>query len=520
MNARLMFKRALASLMSTAILLTLLVAPAAVSAADTGWQGEYFSNRWLSGSPTLIRTDANVAFRWGTGSPDPRIPADGFSVRWTRLVYFEGGRYLFTVEADDGVRLFVDGQLIVDQWRDQPPITYSVERDMSRGDHAIRIEYYENTGGAVAHFRLTRLDAPTGIWRGEYYNNPWLSGSPVLVRQDNSINFDWGTGSPAAGIPSDRFSVRWSRTAYFEGGRYRFTTETDDGVRLYLDGQLIIDQWRDQSRTTYTVERDLSAGNHSLRMEYYENTGAAVARLSWTRSDVPVTPTATWRGEYYANQWLSGSPVLVRQDNSINFDWGNGSPDSRIPSDRFSVRWTRAVSFQGGRYRFTTVTDDGVRLYIDGNLVIDRWMDMAPTANSAEVNLTAGVHSIRMEYYENGGGAVAKLFWEITRVVQEGNLVTCVRPTNSWIKAYRWDGSMWVDVNPRGWGAVSASGFLKIDGLPVDVARYGGAGQPYRVELWANNVLIRSVGNTSRGEPEFRIRPGVDNHTPWGCPAP
>ena len=390
MNARLMLKRALASLMSTAILLTMLVTPAAVKAADPGWQGEYFSNRWLSGSPTLIRTDANVAFRWGAGSPDSRIPADGFSVRWTRLVYFEDGRYLFTLEADDGVRLFVDGQLVIDQWRDQPSTTYSVERDMSRGDHAIRIEYYENTGGAVAHFRLTRLDAPSGTWRGEYYNNPWLSGSPVLVRQDSSINFDWS----------------------------------------------------------------------------------------------------------------------------------NGSPDYRIPSDRFSVRWTRAVSFQGGRYRFTTVTDDGVRLYIDGNLVIDRWMDMAPTANSVEVNLTTGVHAIRMEYYENGGGAVAKLFWETMRVVQEGNLVTCVRPTNSWIKAYRWDGSMWVDVNPRGWGAISASGFLKIDGLPVDVARYGGAGQPYRVELWVNNVLIRSVGDTSRGEPEFRIRPGVDNHTPWGCPAP
>jgi hypothetical protein len=77
-----------------------------------------------------------------------------------------------------------------------------------------------------------------------------------------------------------------------------------------------------------------------------------------------------------------------------------------------------------------------------------------------------------------------------------------------------------VDVNPRGWGAISPSGYLKIDGLSVDVARYGGRGHPYRVELWANGVLIRSVGNTARGEPEFRVRAGADNYTPWSCPAP
>ncbi len=365
----------------------------------------------------------------------------------------------------------------------------------------------------------TAQAADTG-WQGEYFSNPWLVGSPTVVRTDPAVNFDWGAGSPDYRVPADRFSARWTRMAYFEGGRYRFIVEVDDGVRLFVDGHLLIDQWRDQSLSTYTAERDLSAGEHSLRMEYYENGGAAVARLRWERVDAPVTPTAAWRGEYYANPWLAGAPTLVREDRDIRFEWGPGSPDPRLPSDRFSVRWTRAVSFKEGRYRFTTVTDDGVRLYIDGRLVIDRWWDMAPTAHSVEVDLTAGVHSLRMEYYEGGGNATAKLSWEMVRVVREGNVITCVRPVNSWIKIYRWDGSQWVDVNPRGWGAISPSGYLKIDGLSVDVARYGGRGHPYRVELWANGVLIRSVGNTARGEPEFRVRAGADNYTPWSCPAP
>ncbi len=358
-------------------------------------------------------------------------------------------------------------------------------------------------------------------WQGEYFDNPWLIGSPVLTRTDAFIDFNWGTGSPHDRIPADRFSVRWNRIARFEAGRYRFIVEVDDGVRLFLDDQLILDRWHDQAPTTYTVERELSAGDHAIRLEYYENTGWAVARLRWERTEAVVPPTTTWRGEYYANPWLAGTPTLVREDANIQFEWGQRSPDPRLPADRFSVRWTRAIRFEQGRYRFTTVTDDGVRLYIDGRLVIDQWRDMAPTTHTAVLDLAAGVHAIRLEYYENAGNATARLAWEKVRVPPPvGNIITCVRPRNSWIKIYRWDGERWVDINPRGWGAISPSGYLKIDGLPVDIARYGGQGHPYRVELWANHTLIRSIGNTARGEPEFRVRAFVDNYTPWACPAP
>jgi len=70
-------------------------------------------------------------------------------------------------------------------------------------------------------------------------------------------------------------------------------------------------------------------------------------------------------------------------------------------------------------------------------------------------------------------------------------------------------------VNPRGWSALSADGTIKIDGLPVDYARYGDRGHPYRVEQWVNGTLVQAVGDTSRGQAEFRIRPNRDNTTPW-----
>jgi hypothetical protein len=121
-------------------------------------------------------------------------------------------------------------------------------------------------------------------WKGEYWNNQGLSGNPALCRNDATVNFDWGVGSPDGRVPSDHFSARWTRTLDFGGGRYRFHVRGDDGVRLWLDDNLIIDAWRGQGPTEYMAERDLNDANHSLRVEYYENGGGAVAQFRWEQS--------------------------------------------------------------------------------------------------------------------------------------------------------------------------------------------------------------------------------------------
>lgn len=100
-----------------------------------------------------------------------------------------------------------------------------------------------------------------------------------------------------------------------------------------------------------------------------------------------------------------------------------------------------------------------------------------------------------------------------------GNVITCVRPENSWVKVYRWDGSSWIDVKPEGYGPLSASGYLKLDGMLVDTDTYGGNGHPYRVELWTDGSLIAAVGDTTAGQSEFRIYANTDNVTPWACAA-
>lgn len=120
------------------------------------------------------------------------------------------------------------------------------------------------------------------------------------------------------------------------------------------------------------------------------------------------------RGTYFDQMNLTGN-TTERIDGPISFDWGNGAPGvAGIGADNFSVRWQGFVMVpESGNYTFRTRSDDGVRLYVNGNLVINNWTDHAPVDDdSAVIALTAGQrYPLVMEYYENGGGAVAQLSW-------------------------------------------------------------------------------------------------------------
>ncbi|UCE06155.1 MAG: glycoside hydrolase family 3 C-terminal domain-containing protein, partial [bacterium] len=120
------------------------------------------------------------------------------------------------------------------------------------------------------------------------------------------------------------------------------------------------------------------------------------------------------KGEYFNNMDLSGEPALVRIDNQVHFDWGGQSPDDAINSEQFSVRWTgKLIAPETGEYQIAVTTDDGVRLYIDGELVIEYWQDRAPASNIISMKLEKShEYDIRMEYYENAGGAFASLGWD------------------------------------------------------------------------------------------------------------
>jgi hypothetical protein len=135
-----------------------------------------------------------------------------------------------------------------------------------------------------------------------------------------------------------------------------------------------------------------TTGGGGLRASYYH----------WSGSYEPLGPP-----DPFANF------VLSRMDPWVNFDWGTGSPAPGIVNvDDFACRWIGCIEVpRAGTCTFWTQTDDGVRLYVDDQLIIEHWVEQGPTWWSGTIDLTAGLHDIRMEYYENGGGAVARLEW-------------------------------------------------------------------------------------------------------------
>jgi beta-glucosidase len=117
--------------------------------------------------------------------------------------------------------------------------------------------------------------------KGEYFGNEDLAGDAVSVRTDKNVDFQWGEGSFADGQPVDHFSARW--TGYFvpkAEDDYRFYTSADDGVRLYVDDQVAINDWKRHGETLNTFVKHLEAGKaYKIRLEYFENVGAATVRF-------------------------------------------------------------------------------------------------------------------------------------------------------------------------------------------------------------------------------------------------
>ena len=122
----------------------------------------------------------------------------------------------------------------------------------------------------------------TGL-KGDYYNSVNLTGAVVFSRTDATVNFDWGS-HPGPDVGSDNFSVRWSgqvQPLYSE--TYTFFTTSDDGVRLWVNGTPVINNWTDHPATENSGTITLTAGQrYDIRMEFYERSGGAVARLSWS----------------------------------------------------------------------------------------------------------------------------------------------------------------------------------------------------------------------------------------------
>ncbi len=451
----------------------------------TGLQGTYYKGIYLSGSPLLNRIDPSIDFEFTYSkqpvvlSPAPGVvPEDEYSVRWTgqvQPIYSEN--YTFSVLSDDGVRLWVNGVQLIDNWTNQSATEKSGSIVLQAGQkYDIKLEYYENTGEAVTKLYWSSNNTAkqiipqsqlypvtvtppagggTGLL-GTYFNGIALTGAPLLSRVDPTVNMELTYSkqplvlSPAPGVvPEDLFSVRWSGQVQAKFSEaYTFYLQSDDGVRLWVNGVKLIDNWVNQGTTETFASIALTAGEkYNIVVEYYENTGEAVAKLLWSSASTPkaIIPQAQLypaaippagegsgtglRGYYYNDIYVgnaggSGTPggplLLTRIDTTVNFELTYSkqpvvmSPAPGIvPEDMFSIRWAGQVEAQYSEtYTFYTACDDGVRLFVDGRTLIDNWQNQGVTETSNTIDMIAGrKYDIFMHYYEYAGEAVAKLSW-------------------------------------------------------------------------------------------------------------
>ncbi|MFP5348131.1 MAG: PA14 domain-containing protein, partial [Actinomycetes bacterium] len=389
--------------------------PEATCAAGQ-YKAEYFDGIGLAGQAVSSGCEDAVDHDFGEGKPKGVANADSFSARYTTTRQLGAGEHTFTVTADDGVRVFVDGVRLINEWAMQGATTFTAKRELAAGSHTVVVEYFEAGGSALVRFGMSgppvTPEPPVCTddqYVAQYFSGVTLDGTPVATRCESAIDYDFGAGAPAGvAVGKDNFSIRWTRSAVLEAGTYAVTATADDGVRVLVDGHAVVDQWKDQGPTTYTGSVNLAAGKHEIVVEYYERGGGALVRADIQRTAGTSGPADAWTYSAWNNTSLSGAAAVTGCETAIDHDYGMGKPEGIADADRFSLRWSKHVELAAGDYVFNAAADDGVRVLVDGHAVLDEWRDQGVTAFTATVPLSAGAHDIAVEYYESGGGSLVR----------------------------------------------------------------------------------------------------------------
>lgn len=252
--------------------------------------------------------------------------------------------------------------------------------------------------------------APIGT-PGSYNNN----GNTIAKAFDNNFStyFDAPIADNAwvgidAGTPHLITRIGYAPRAGYAGrmvgGRFEASNSADFSSGVVVLGT-IADVPLDSRYTFMTVDASQTSYRY---FRYVSPTGGYgnIAELKFFAGD-------GLNATYYNNMDFTGTTVS-RVDAAPNFNWGTGSPDPAIGVDTFSARWTGKIqAMEGGTYTFRTTSDDGIRLWVNNVLLVDKLVDQSASSWTGTIALAAGqIYDIRIDYYENGGDALAQLEWQ------------------------------------------------------------------------------------------------------------
>ncbi len=227
---------------------------------------------------------------------------------------------------------------------------------------------YGSVTSSVASLQVVAADVVIGNGvglRGNYYNQPNFTGgavpeswgTPDLSRLDPTVAFDWVTGSPDPAIQAEYFTARWyGQIQPLFSGSYEFTVRSDDGCRLWIDKQLVVNSWIPQGATDRTGTITLDTAKHDILLEYFEQGGNASAQLYWTNAG-NISKTYVPKQQLFANMAAWTPPVVTlaapADGSSVTLPAQVSLAANVVTNDGI----VKAVEFYNGSILITTVTN-------------------------------------------------------------------------------------------------------------------------------------------------------------------
>ncbi|GAB4419986.1 MAG: hypothetical protein OHK0039_33020 [Bacteroidia bacterium] len=359
--------------------------------AGTGLRGQYYDNENFT-NLVATQVDPKVDFYWGLTGPAPMQFPHFYSVRWTGyLLPLHSETYTFSTYSDDGVIVTINNQQLfgtlntngINNYAGNIALTAGVKVPITveyiQGSGLSFIELYWESASQPKEIVPTRVLFPTG---GPTKNQRiTFAAIPNKTTTDGPFAL---SATASSGLPVSLLKV--SGPATVSGNMVTLTGAA---------GEVVIRA----TQAGGTQGGDVYAAAPEVERSFFvspPNTGQGNGLL----------------GTYYHNADLTNA-AFTRTDENIDFYWGSFSPAPSIDNNTFSVRWEGDLEPPFSEtYTFTTTTDDGVRLYVNNQLLIDAWGDQPQTQYSAQIALTGGVKvPIRMEYYEGRAYALARLNW-------------------------------------------------------------------------------------------------------------
>jgi len=374
------------------------------------------------------------------------------------------GEYTFFLKSDDGSKLYINDVEVVDNdgthaaWFEVPG-----QVALNAGVHSITVEFFERTG----------LDSLQVMWQGPGVGKQELTTDALIAVDSSTDNIDQQISGIEASIPTEGevayeyyegewtelpsfellnaidtgtqfdFSLSGKRVDDFYGyrfaayidivktGEYTFYLQSDDGSRLEVDGDLIVDNDGLHPLTEVQGSLTLSEGRHHLLVEYFERTGGDGLIVSWSGPDIPrqsipgavlhsapfvFTPEAPLDDEKVIYELFDGNWTQLPDFDSLTpLSVGQTDDFSLLPAGdmtHFGLRYTGQLQIDTpGNYTFYTSSNDGSQIVIDEQLVVDNDGKHGLVLEQGQVVLSAGTHDFELRYFQSGGGKGLSVMW-------------------------------------------------------------------------------------------------------------